>query len=59
MLNMVLHILLIYLIGHAEGSAQRGQVFVLMLYFGKYAYHCRHIVEMFWVSIHGAQVLKV
>jgi len=59
MLNMVLHTLLIYLTAHSEGSAQRGQVFVLMFYFGKYAYHFRHIAEMFWAPVHGAQVPKV
>jgi hypothetical protein len=32
---------------------------VLMLYFGKYAYHFRDIVEMFWARMHGAQVPKV
>jgi hypothetical protein len=59
MLNMVLHTLLIYLTVHSESSTQRGQVFVLMLYFGKYPYHFRHIVEMFWAPMHGAQVPKV
>jgi hypothetical protein len=50
---MVLHTLLIYLTVHSEGSTQRGQVFVLMLYFGKYAYHFRHIVECFGLSCMG------
>jgi hypothetical protein len=59
MLNMVLHTLLIYLTVHSEGNTQRGQVFVLMLYFGKYAYHFKHIVKMFWAPVHGAQVPKV
>jgi len=48
MLNMVLHTLLIYLTVHFECSTQRGQMFVLKLYFGKYANHFGHIVEMFW-----------
>ena len=43
MLNMVLHTLSIYLIVLSEGSTQRGQVFVLMLYFWNYNYHFRHI----------------
>ena len=59
MLIMVLHTLLIHLTVHSEGSTQRGQVFVLMFYFVKYAYHFRHIVEMFWAPMHGAQVPKV
>jgi hypothetical protein len=59
MLNMVMHTLSIYLTVHSEGSAQSGQVFVLMLYFGKYAYHFRHIDKMFWAPVHGAQVSKV
>jgi len=59
MLSMVMHTLLIHLKVHSEGSAKSGQVFVLMLYFGKYAYHFRHIVKMFWALVHGAQVPKV
>ena len=59
MLNMVLHTLLIYLIVHFEGSTQRGQVFVLKLYFGKYAYPFGCIVEMFWDPMAGAQVPKL
>jgi len=58
-LIMVLHALLIYLTVHSEGSTQRGQVFVLMFYFGKYAYHFRHSVEIFWAPMHGGQVPKV
>src|SRR5882762_6661252 len=59
MLIMVSNTLLIYLTVHSEGSTQRGQVFVLMFYFGQYAYHFRHIVELFWAPMHGAQVPKV
>src|SRR6266481_6952010 len=57
MLIMVSHTLLIYLTVHSEGSTQRGQVFVLMFYFGQYC-HFRHIVEIFWAPMHGAQVPK-
>jgi len=56
--SMVLHALFIHLIVLSEGSTQSGQVFVLMLYFGKYTYHFRHIVEMYWAPMHGAQVPK-
>src|SRR6266436_2723752 len=59
MLIMGLHTLLIHLTVHSEGSTERGQVFVLMFYFGQYAYHFRHIVEIFWAPMHGAQVPKV
>jgi len=59
MLIMVLHTLLIYLTVYSEGSTESGQVFVLMFYFGQYAYHFRHIVEIFWAPMHGAQVPKV
>ena len=59
MLNMVLHTWSIHLIAHSQGNTQRGQVFVLVLYFGKYAYHFRHIVEMFWTLMHMKQVSKV
>jgi hypothetical protein len=52
MLNMVLHTLLIYLTMHSEGST-------VCAHAGKYAYHFRHIVEMFWAPMHGAQVPKV
>jgi hypothetical protein len=45
MLNTALHTFLIHLTVHSEGSAQRGQVFVFMLYFGKYAYHFKHIAN--------------
>ena len=59
MLNMVLHTLFIHLIVHSESNAQSGQVFALMLYFGKHTYHFRHIVEMFWATIYGAPVPRV
>jgi hypothetical protein len=49
---MVLHTLLIYLTVHSEGST-------VCACAGKNAYHFRHIVEMFWAPMHGAQVLKV
>ena len=52
MLNMVSHTLLIYLTVHSEGST-------VCVHAGKYAYHFRHIVEMFWAPMHGAQVPKV
>ena len=52
MLNMVLHTLLIYLTMHSEGST-------VCAHAGKYAYHFRHIVEMFWAPMHEAQVPKV
>jgi len=52
MLNMVLHTLLIYLTVHSEGST-------VCAHAGKYAYHFRRIVEMFWAPMHGAQVPKV
>jgi hypothetical protein len=59
MLNMVLHTLFIHLIVLSESSTQRGQVFVLMLYFGNFNYHFRHTVEMYWAPMHGAPVPKV
>jgi len=59
MLNMVLHTLSINLIVLSEGSTQRGQVFVLMLYFWNYNYHFRHTDEMYWAPMHGAPVPKV
>ena len=52
MLNMVLHTLLIHLTMHSEGST-------VCAHAAKYAYHFRHIVEMFWAPMHGAQVPKV
>jgi hypothetical protein len=52
MLNMVLHPLLIYLTVHSEGST-------ICVWAWKYAYHFRHIVEMYWSPMHGAPVPKV
>jgi len=37
---------------HSEGST-------VCAHTGKYTYHFRHIVEMLWAPMHGAQVLKV
>jgi hypothetical protein len=51
MLNMVLHTLLIYLTVHSEGSTVCAQA-------GKYAYHFRHIIEMFWAPMHGHKCLR-
>jgi hypothetical protein len=52
MLNMVLCTFLIYLTVDSEGST-------VCVHGGKYAEHFRHIVEMFWAPMHGAQVPKV
>jgi hypothetical protein len=52
MLNIVLHTLLIYSTVHSEGSTVCARAW-------KYAYHFRHIVEMYWAPMHGAPVPKV
>jgi hypothetical protein len=59
MLNMVLHTLLTHVTVHPEGSAQSEYVLMLVFCFGRYGYHFRHIVEMFWAPIYGAPVPKV
>jgi hypothetical protein len=58
MLNIVLHTLLIYLTVHSEGITESGQVFVFMLCFGQYAYHIRHIVELFGLLFMGHKFLR-
>ena len=58
MLTMVLHTLSIYLTVHSKGSTQMGQVFVLMFYFGKYAYHFRHIVKCLGLLYMGHKCLR-
>ena len=55
---MVLHTLLIYLRVHSEGSAQRGQVFVLMLNFRKYAYHLGSLSKCLGLLYMGHKCLR-
>jgi hypothetical protein len=55
---MVFHTSSIYSKVHSEGSTQIEQVFVLKLYFGKYAYHFRHIVKCLGLLYMGHKCLR-